>query len=378
MLRILAALLVLLPMLATDPIGIFSPRDLRLITFLLLALVMVSIHIGRHWHWSMGMAYAYIGALFLAQGMPQYGIYAMVTMTASLLVIPYVFKHLSFWAFENLVITAGIIQAAAAIPNLWGVYATPTSNPYYAHLKPVIGLMGQHTLLAPFLVFSLCFTIHRSFENRMYLIPSALILSAILISDSSMGYLSLAAAGAVFTLFHLGVLAALGLIAVSAAAVYLVSTLHPGILSFSGRTEIWKDAVSILKGESFIIGDRKLTFPHRPWFGYGTASWSVIAENLAKAKGGLPWRELHSDPLQALFEWGRIGMIPIILATIALLKKGMLVIQLRDKEKLPYVAGLTALLSNSLANFTLHITPHGQLALIAAFILFRVRRTQFN
>lgn len=362
----------------------------RVKAFLFGVAAVASYRIGQTWHWSIGLFYAYIGLhfaffkahLFFGMGsvvvkaseksqriaIPDFGMVELVLITGTLFLIPEIYKRVSLRSFENTVLFAGAINAVFGILNHFGIHPfMKVSNPAYIDPslqgKPV-GLIGQHTLLSPFLVFTAAIALHRligSTSKRgslvyFYIMASSLCVA--FLTESMMGFLSLGAATVVFILFYLGyrlavITSLVGLIS-GAIAVYL----HPSLGDFSGRLGIWAEAIGLIK--------------QRMLFGYGTGSWSVIAKHISDIKviDGV-WTQLHSDPLQAQFDWGMVGMGLIGIFLLKILGRAHFALLFKRRELVPYISGAAIFGVNSLGNFTLHITPLGQITAFCLYVILK-------
>lgn len=340
-------------------VGRYMP-DGRLKVFLFAAVALLSLRLATHWGAAAALFYAYIAGVYVWHGTPPHGTVEMIMITATLLLVPELFKHVKIRQFENLTIGAAILNAFFGILNSQGIYPfLPKNNPDLWNQEVIGGLIGHHTMLAPFLCFALCLSFKRFLEGDrvLYGAISLLFLFVIAIAKSSMGYLSLAAAGFVFVLFHAGVRAAAASIVAGVIGGLALQRVYPDFSALSGRAEPWAFA--------------KLLIEERPWFGYGTGSWSVAAD-LYSRKNNLNyvWSQLHSDWMQGVVEWGFVGMFLFLLAFLVILTCAHMIYLFKDREAVPYVAGVAIFAVNSFANFGMHITPIGQLAAICCYVTF--------
>lgn len=332
----------------------------RLKTFLFASAAVVALRVGKEWHWSLGAFYLFAMGFSLHLGMPQSSYQEILIMTATLLLIPYIAKRVSTRVFENIVLATAAVHCAFGVPNMFGIYFPKLNVLPFGGNRPV-GLLGQETILGPYLVFAVCLLIPRLFEGKKwrYLYGSLLALNVvmILLTKSAMTYLSLSAAGVAYAGYYEGLIGFSVATAMSAIAAIVVTGNVPDIGAFSGRLVPWADAITLIKKQ--------------PYLGYGPGSWSYAAKQIAELRfqaklttDPRPWTQLHNEPLQGIFEFGSIGMafVAMFLAKLA-----------RSIKQAPvaYVAGFMAFAVNSLGSFPLHIVPHGPLMMYCAYQILK-------
>lgn len=346
-------------------------RTGRVKVFLIGIMAMAAIKFGKEWGWAIGLFYLYAAVIFIQMGMPESGVLDMALITGTLFLVPGLTRHVSLRIFENIILATAVVHSVLGIFDVMGMHLVfPITSPYY-HGEP-IGLLGQQTLLAPYLVFALAIALQRfiwstnKVETVAYLNLCILFLAVTLLTGSSMGLLSLAAVAGVFTLFYAGVGAFIGLVGLAGAGGLVASHFIPELRNDNGRMNAWKDALALIKSH--------------PWIGYGAGSWSVFAERIAHLRYDAaedackctlefsrPWTQLHNEPLQGLFEYGRVGMGLIAAALVGVGAKVREIFLSNNNELVPYVAGAALFAANGLGNFILHIVPMG---IFFAFCLF--------
>lgn len=351
----------------------------RIKFFLLACAGVAALKFGKLWHWSIGLLYFYLIATFLHLNFPLGGVFSVFIITGTLFIVPEIWDRLSLEAFEDTVLWAALIHCVVGAMNMQGIYPfIPITQPPQVNLP--IGLLGQPTLLGPFLVFAFAIAMGRALNataprlwpemafswsrnpTRMdYLFMALPFLIFALLTKSSMTAGSLAAVLVLLALFHGGLLASLTVTGGLLAAGLLACRYDPNFAWHSGRTEPWRDAWQLSKLS--------------PWIGHGIGSWESVGRGIAAVrKEGHPWTYVHSEPIQWLFEMGRIGcallLVPIVLACGRIRR---LYIS-RDLSKLTYVTGFAVFGVNALANFDLHITPHGQIFALCLFGLLKFSR----
>lgn len=341
-------------------------RTGRVKVVLLTSVILLTVKIYREWNWSVALFYLYAGGLFVYLGMPSSGILEMVLITASLIIIPQISIKISRDFFEWSIMITAIIHCVFGALNTQGIYPIlPRNNVYYQDVGyMVMGLLGQHTLLAPYLVFAFSIALNRYLETmaKGFAYLAVLFLATVILCNSTMGYVSLAAALGVFSFFYLGNKKTIALMVIGLFTGIVAIYLKPELGAFSGRLEPWRDAWTLIQ--------------QRPLVGWGTGSWSVISENIAKMRGYKnPWTQLHHDYLQGILEFGVIGM-SLIMITIftavsrAVRAKGWMM----NNTAIPYIAGFATFSVNAMGNFTMHITPLGQLGLFCAYIMLTLKK----
>lgn len=345
-------------------------RDGRARAFIFACGLLLSTHLAKKWHWSTGLFYAYAAGQFVWSGMPTYMMPGMITLTATLLFVPVLFEHMKLKAVEDLIIFGALLNTVVAGLNSFGFYWPPLTNPEYQ--QPIIGMMGQHTLLAPLLVAALCLSASRLKENLgIYGSISIAFLIAILLTKSSMGYISLLAAASALIYLKVNWKALALLLTISFASGYAVNTQWPELSSLSGRQIPWSDAAHILSGKPVDVGEKQLIWPEKSLTGYGLGSWGIVSQKISTARGmNQHWRELHSDILESVFSFGIIGAA-LLLVAIGFAIRGACANHF-------HFAIVAALLANALGNYSLQIVPLGQIFAISFYVLIKNKRGQLD
>lgn len=340
----------------------------RIKLFLVAAILLAAIKISRGWHWSAGLFFAYIWVHFIQSGMKEYASLDIILITATFFLIPEICKTIKSRVFEDIILGIGALHVFTSILNLYGINILEVTNDHYiksAYLKTLpTGLLGQHTLLASYLCFAFCISLYRFMDAKYrmgricYGGISIIFLAIIAVSESTMAYLAVGSIALVFTLFYRSFWSAVGVMGLGFASLIAANFIYPEIFSLSGRAAPWQDALNLI--------------PAKPYFGFGLGSWSVIAMELAKIRNTEgSWYQLHSDLLQAVFEWGFVGLSFIVMFFGKILFKVRDALAMDDRAMIPYIAGLASFLVTSLGSFTMHVTPHGQLAAFCAFVILQ-------
>lgn len=350
----------------------------RVKLMLLAAGALAAIRFARTWHWTVGAFYLYLIANWLHFGFSPWvlpingkpfvfttdGFEEVAAITATLFLVPILAARVQRWQVEATVLAAAAIHSVLGILNLQGIYPGPKITQAFQENLP-IGLLGQHTLLGPFLAFAFGIALVRAIEGKAraragFAGLALLFLGVALLTKSSMTLGALFAAGLVVSIFYLGALVSI-LPVVAFVFLLLTANEHDAnILWHSGRLEPWKDALS-LHGISAA----------RAWFGFGIGSWEPISVLIKEVRGyQFPWTYLHSEPLQILFELGRVGAGLLAAAFVTLLARIHVLYLFQDRENLTWILGLTVFGVNALANFPLHLVPHGPLFALSAYMIF--------
>ncbi len=362
-------------------IGDFQ-RDGKLKLLLAAAVLIAAVKVARAWHWSVALFYAYVAAswlhfcfcpwafnvagkqfLFDVKGHEE-----MASITALLLLCPIIARRLSRRTFETLTIAAATIHCLVGVLNLFGVYPLLPLTQKIDH-NMTIGLLGQHTILGPFLVYGAALACLRAIDSKWdalsgytarvsYGCLSVFMVYMTILTRSSMSYGALAVAAVALLLFYRGAVAALALMACSVAVLFLANRITDYTFHLSGRMEPWKDAISLWR--------------LRPWFGFGIGGWEPVSLMIAETrKYPAPWTYLHSDPLQGLFELGRVGMGIVGIVLAVLLLRIFKAYSQRERQALTWVCALAVFGTDSCGNFVLHLVPHGPIFALAVFCLLR-------
>lgn len=364
-------------------IGDFQ-RDGKLNLLLAAAVILAAVRIARTWHWSVALAYVYLAGSWLHfcfhdwimpmagkpfQFRPQ-GHEEMASVTALLFICPVLAKHLTRRTFENVTMFAAFIHSVIGVLNLCGIYPfLPITVKIYENLP--IGLLGQQTILGPFLAYGYALALVRAAEGEwdeliqcntrwLYGVLAAFLLAIALLTKSSMTYGALAAVTAAILFFYQGWKPCVGLSA--GAILFLVLETRFGLHPFhdSGRFEVWRDALSL--------------WHQRPLCGFGIGSWEPISYMIQQVRSyQFPWTYVHSDPLQALFELGAVGMglVGLVLAFVA--ARIVKIYRMGLWYDLAWVCALAVFGVDSCANFVLHLVPHGAIFALAVYQLVKPR-----
>jgi len=368
-------------------------RGGRLKIFLLAAGLTAAVRISKTWHWSVGLFYAYLVANWLHFGFSPWilpingkpyifkndSIDEMAAITATLFLMPILAEKIRRRNFEVMILSASVIHCVIGILNLWGIYPGPEIKVAYQINLP-IGLLGQQTLLGPFLAFAFGIATVRAIESKpprywpemafswsrhhkriAFLGIALLNLAVAILTKSSMTLGSLIAACGVISVFYLGLVPTVIFGALSGLGLFVASGADPNLMWHSGRLEPWKDALSLHQ-----------LVPSRSWFGFGIGSWEPVSVIIKEVRNyQYPWTYLHFDPLQALFELGRVGVGILVWSLAVLLGRIHVLYLFRSTENLTWILGLVVFGVNSLANFPLHIVPHGPIFALSVYMLFR-------
>lgn len=359
-------------------------RDGKFKLMLLSTVLLAALRFARTWHWSVAIFYVYLACSWLNFCFSQWllptasrsyafdvlGHEEMAAITALLFLCPLIASRITRRDFESLTIAAALIHAVIGVLNLRGIYPFLPLTIEIPENLPV-GLLGQQTILGPFLAYGYALALLRAIEAKydalllisprwLYVALAAFLGAVALLTKSSMTYGALAAVTAAILLFYRGwkpcvVLAGLALLAL------LVET-HFGLHPFhtSGRLEPWADAISLWR--------------LRPWFGFGIGSWEPISRIIQDVRHYRdPWIYLHSDPLQVLFELGYVGLALAGLVAAFVAARIVKVYRQGLWYDLTWVCALAVFGVDSCANFVLHLVPHGPIFALAVYRLIRPR-----
>lgn len=338
----------------------------RLKVFLLAAVALLAVRIGRTWHWSLGLFYLYGMAYTLHIGLPPSSFQEVLLITAAFFLIPEIYKQISARVFENIILATSLLHCVVGTLNMFGVYFPKVTTPNFVN-RP-LGLLGQETVLGPYLVFALVIAAHRAIEEKRlrpaYLSIAAFNLAIIIATKSAMTAVSLAAAVFVFLVYYKRFAWLIAGLISSGCLIFVLKKESPDLLSFSGRLTPWQDAWGMIK--------------LKPWLGYGTGSWSYSAVKLAEYRFHMnltsddrPWKQLHQEILQGLFEMGAIGVGLVSIALWNVLRNSVACVRGADKPQLIYVAGFAVFAADSLGSFPLHLVPHGPIWMYCAYRILK-------
>jgi O-antigen ligase len=356
-----------------DQYGSFQ-RTGRNKVFLIAAVWIAAIHVGKRWHWSVGLFYAYVGTLFFQQAMPVHSTAEFTFLTVALFLIPEAAKRITDRWFENAILLSGGVNAALGALNVFGFHPfISITNFQYIDRPHPVGLLGNETLLAPYLAFTVMVAAERfirgAFAWRAVCAPLILLCVCVIFQCwSTMGFVSLGAGGLVIFAAHLGMAPAAAFAILACGAFVLAQVFNKNtnanLFDSSGRMDVWKEAFQI--------------YLQKPLLGIGTGSWFLVAEALDAQKRELAqeackcvvpkgriWHQLHNEFLQGLFEFGLVGMS---LLGVYLTKAAHCALKALQ-GKAVYAAGAAVFGANALGNFTIHVVPHGPLL---AYCLFKL------
>jgi O-antigen ligase len=351
----------------------------RIKVFLLAAAWLAAIRFGKTWHWTVGLFYAYVSGLYVYSGMPTYGMAEFAAITATLFVVPELDKRITDRCFEATIVVASVVHCAFAGLNRFGIFPFFAMSEFrFIEQRIPVGLLGNDTLLAPFLVVAVAVLLgwlslfKRRWQRLAVLMLLAMNLYVIAVTWSTMGFISLAAVVMAYALFYWGISVAIvaALLAVAAAvlAQYFNRDDNANLFDASGRFAVWKDAWALhLKS---------------PWIGFGIGSWPTLAANLEAQRHEIAeracncvlsknrlWAQAHNEPLQMLVEIGGVGMSFVAAFCLKVAGCAWRVCRYRDPDKAIYFAAAAGLSANCLGNFTLHVVPHGPLL---AYCLYKI------
>lgn len=353
-------------------------RDGKLKLMLFTAAFLAALRVAKTWHWSVAAFYVYLagswlhfcfstwtlpvsGKVFIFE---VHGHEEMASITALLFLCPLLSKHLSRRTFESMTIAAACAHAVIGVLNLRGIYPfLPITVPIQENFP--IGLLGQQTILGPFLAYGFGLCLARSIDvwgwanKGLYAALGAFLFAVAVLTKSSMTYGSLAAAIVVIALFYWGRLAAfLGILGTVAALLIARRYFDQSVFWHSGRLEPWLDAISLWR--------------LRPWVGFGIGGWESAAGIIKEVRHyDFPWSYLHSDPLQGLVELGKMGMGLIAIVGLFVAVRIRELYRLRNSYLLTWVIGLAVFGADSLGNFILHLVPHGPIFALCIYQLLR-------
>lgn len=229
-----------------------------------------------------------------------------------------------------------------------------------------IAFLRQHTLLGAFLAPVACLALGmRRYKCFLFMLP------ILFLAHSYFTILALCAGCAVIALDRSwGLRFLLSLIPASVLGVVGVYLLRPQTFYSHGRLDVWQQTIS-------------WWWHHARWVGSGGGSFRVLfppaldrSGNLISGTGiqdpalyqhGAFW-QAHNDYIQALFEFGLLGfvivLLPTLLTAITAFWRGF-----QWKDKPGFVLGCQAMLAgfmaNALGNFPWQLAPHYLFALTA-------------
>lgn len=303
----------------------------------------------RHLTW----APAYFGALavfsFTVNDYRQYSCFPLLLILGTLVMSCVLVKQGEDFFARSLVIM-GAFQAAIALLQTRGVHIFFTPVLEAEYYNPV-GLIGHATVLGPTLVAALCPALWR----KQYWL-SALIFAATLATKSSMTYGALAVVALIFTWHQKGFLWA-------CVAGLLLATLMGAAYLLFPDSSAWK-----LTGRAVLWEYGWLAFMENPLWGSGPGSWMGIF--LPRYKGELlqifetSWpKQLHSDYLEFLIDYGAISAMPLLVAL------GQFLRSFQPSWKHAICAGM---LVNATANFPLCLPPTALILVVAWAHCFKI------
>lgn len=323
--------------------------------FLLGAAAAGAVHISKAWHWSLGAFFLWAVCQSLHYANPN-GFLDITLIMATLFFVPVILEHAGEWVGASLIF-AGAVNAAIGALDIFRIFPFMKPEVYMESPLP-LGLMGSPTTLGPLLCVSFFFSLAGLIKGKFgHLSLCALFFAVILLTKSSMTYGAFIVGSMAFALFYSPKIT-VGVAVVSAAALLIASRYDANIFWHSGRTEPWKDAYTL--------------WIQRPLTGFGPGAWAEAAEQIRVARNErFPWSQVHQEFLQGLVEYGAIGMglVTVFLGRVGLC--AVSAIRSGKRELAAYVAGIAALLANSLATPTFHITPLAQIACLFSLVVLR-------
>lgn len=345
-------------------------REGRIKLLLAAAALLAGIRIGRRWHWSVGTLYSYTvinylhftarpWALPVADKTYVFTIDAwtqIACLTATALLVPEISRLISRRAFENAIIWAGLAHAAIGAANMAGHYVLPLGAKPEVDLP--LGLLGQPTVLGPFLAYAGALAYSRVYGGGGWrdALVSCVLFGMAAATKSSMSLGVVAAAVVIIHLFYFGWPAAIATVPGYAGVILVMNHYDSNVLWHSGRLDIWRDGLSFVE--------------LRPWFGFGLGSWQQLGEVVRGARGGAyTWTYLHSEALQILVELGAVGAALAGVVVAAVMARCHFVYIFRAREMLTWVLGFVVFGLDSLANFALHLVPHGPIFALCVYQL---------
>lgn len=280
--------------------------------------------------------------------------------------------------FLNYLIVGGFICATYGYFQIAGKDPFITLYEFADKGKPM-AFFGQYTLYGPFAVA--CFA--AALFKRSWLSPY--LAGPIFWIDSSFTYFSFAVVVAVF-ICH----------TYSWKPVFLLA-----IIALAGGYHFRKSEFMNDKGRLLLWGQAMELHNRYPWLGYGYGSWKQVyppfqndqlmrmngvdpAKYNEKTKafsdkakmimhiGGGVFYTTHNDPIQVVFEFGRVGMILILFFVASLVR--ILMLYKTTNQTAALAAILLSVLANSLGSFPFHLVPQVLLPVWAYVLLLRVTK----
>lgn len=235
----------------------------------------------------------------------------------------------------ELLIWSGTLQASFALAQYFFGFHFFFRPVKLEHVHIPVGLYGHETILGPFLIACL----PPALWGRRWL-PAGMIALAAALGMSSMTLAGLGAVLVVYVWHRWGVRAAGSLVGAGACLLGMLFIMAPKInlLNVNGRDVIWRYG-----WEAFLA---------RPLFGSGIGAWAgewlqVFSDRYAVELRTMP-RQMHSDPLDFLVEYGMVAAVPLAAAG------GLFLRHFRPSWTHAVVVGI---LVDCLANFPLCLPP---------------------
>lgn len=323
--------------------------------------IMAGIAVARYFHWTVGAFLSFVILRWVLLRMTAVSLTEVVMISACIVAALFVHARDDKNLLGNCLAVDGFLQASLGLLEVAGFF--PFLEIKNDVVWPPIAAHGHPTILGPYLVATLAFipgafTVVKNATVRLGLQvgAAAVILACVLTTQSTMTAVSLAVLATLAAGFYLGArgltFTVSGLVIVGVAIIALV----PGAASATGRLAHWRWA-----------------WDHLTLEGYGPGTWMPVylQKYMADGSTGPFFGQLHNDWLQGLFEFGWIGMVPVIWGTIVLTTITLKAMLFRRRELFPFAALFFTLAVNAFGNFIIHTMPCGALLAIGAIYLFR-------
>lgn len=340
----------------------------KLLVAIVAAAVMGGLYIARAFHWTVAAFFVWAVGQWIRARFSPMGVVEITTITSAIFVAIFVVREDRTELLPRCLIIDAGLQTALGLIEVAG-YFPFHPNPKTWLVWPPMGALGNATLLGPYLAcalpFLLCTNLVKNtrFDRALRIGIALLILICFPFTQSTMSWITLG----VVSCLTLGFLAGPRMLGIAAGIALPLGAgalrMVPGASDFSGRLAVWQLALD------------RLT-----WTGHGAGSWLPFAYqrhlDQLKVMPEAPavsafFGQVHMDPLQGAFEFGKLGMVPLVAAAALLGGITLRAMARREREIFPWACLLWGILADSTGSFPMHTLPMGFLVTIAACRLFQ-------
>lgn len=337
---------------------------------------MAAVYMCKHFHWTVATFYLWAMLQWVRLRFAPASLIEITMLNAAIFAAIFIVKEDRKKLLATCLIIDCALQAALGLIEVAGYF------PFHQLTNPnqvwaPIAASGHPTILGPYLALALPFIFttmlvkNTTIDLILRCAAAGLIVACIGFTQSTMTAITCGVIVLLTIGFFFGMRALVIAHLLAGAAGLAVLKMFPAVGAFTGRLEHWDFAFRALVWQGYGAGTFGPVNFHRH-----VQQWRHYEEQVAAGiQAAMPnlafFQKLHNDPLEAAFEFGKAGMIPLAIGVAVLLGITLRGIRRRDLELYPWACMFFGIAVDSLGSYPLHTLPMGVLFAVSACRMFQ-------